>query len=243
VLSTLGAPERRRLRGRRGKAVTQAEPEPVPTARATVVRAEPFASEAAAEAWLDAVKADDKAREAETADALRRVNTAIRSQRAAAGDPYLREVSLGQALVVRLGYGPGEKLADGRFTQAWEPPRERRKVKRSMEAPEERFAALVGARERAGVAEELVLRARIDLDAGHGREAALQARVALEALLAESGARLADGPRAELESDRETVARAASAALKGALDAGTASEVSEAVQRMESALRRLRLAG
>ena len=76
-----------------------------------------------------------------------------------------------------------------------------------MEAPEQRFAALVGARERAGVAEDLVLRARLDLDAGHLREAALQARVALEALLAESGAALPDGARAELEADREAGGR------------------------------------
>ena len=56
-----------------------------------------------------------------------------------------------------------------------------------MEAPEERFAALLGGRESPLAAEELVLRARADLDAGRPREAALQARVALEALLAELG--------------------------------------------------------
>ena len=74
-----------------------------------------------------------------------------------------------------------------------------------MEAPEERFAALLGAREPPLVAEELVLRARADLDAGRPREAALQARVALEAL----------GGLAAL---REAVGSAANAALAGDLD-------------------------
>ena len=67
-----------------------------------------------------------------------------------------------------------------------------------MEAPEERFAALLGGREQALACEELVLRARADLDAGREREAALEARVALEALLAElpgQAAALDRGPR------------------------------------------------
>lgn len=206
-----------------------------------MIRAQPFASEADAEAWLEGLRGDDDAREAETADALRRLNRAIRAQRAAAGDPYLREVSLAQALVLRLGYGPGDSVAFGRFTQAWEPPREREKTKRSMDTPEARFAALVGARDRAGVAEDLVLRARLDVDAGHLREAALQARVALEALLTESGPELSDKPRAELEADREPVAAAAAAALRGPLEPASAEAVGAAVGHMEAALRRLRL--
>ena len=242
MLTTLGAPQRRALRGRRGRAVTQAEPEPVSTTRATVVRAQPFGSAEEAASWLEGVQGDARAREAEADDALRRVNAAIRAQRAAAGDPYLREVSLAQALVLRLGYGPGEGLADGRFTQAWELPPDRRKTRRSMEAPEERFAALIGARERAAVAEELVLRARLDLDAGHLREAALQARVALEALLAELGPSLAAEPRAALEADRESVAAAAAAALRKPLGESAESAVQAAVGRMESALLRLRVA-
>jgi hypothetical protein len=241
VLNTLGAAERRRLKGRRGKKVSEVEPEPVPTARATVIRTEAFESDEEAQAWLERVRRDEATREAETADALRRLNRAIRAQRAAAGDPYLREVSQAQALVVRLGYGAGESVAYGRFAEAWEAPRGRAKVRRSMAAPEERFAALVGAREETGVAEDLVLRARLDLDAGHLREAALQTRVALEALLAESARELTDRPRAELESAREPVAAAAAAALRGPLDGAASEAVSTAVGHMESALRRLRL--
>jgi hypothetical protein len=243
VFDTLGAPERRRLKGRRGRTVTEVEPEPVSTARATVIRSEAFESAEQAHEWLESMRRDEETREAETADALRRINGAIRAQRAAAGDPYLREVSLAQALVLRLGYGAGDSVAYGRFDEAWEAPRERSKVKRSMARPEERFAALVGAREQSLVAEDLVLRARLDLDAGHLREAALQARVALEALLAESGEQLSDRPRAELEGDRQPVASAAAAALRGPLDADSAAAVAVAVEHMEASLRRLRLAG
>ena len=44
---------------------------------------------------------------------------------------------------------------------------------------------MLGGRERVDVCETLLLRARADLDAGREREAALQLRVGLEALLAE----------------------------------------------------------
>jgi len=103
VLGTLGAPQRRLLRGRRGRALTDAEPEPVPTVRATVVRTAAFGSLEEAQGWLAAVRRDEDARQLELDDALRRINAAVRAQRAAAGDPYAREVSTAQALVVRLG--------------------------------------------------------------------------------------------------------------------------------------------
>ena len=70
-----------------------------------------------------------------------------------------------------------------------------------MEAPEERFAALLGGREQVLACEELVLRARADLDAGREREAALQARVALESLLAEMP-EIPGERRPALEADR-----------------------------------------
>jgi hypothetical protein len=241
VLGTLGAPQRRLLRGRRGRSLTEAEAHPVPTARATVVRSRPFDSGEEAQAWLAQVRREDEAREAELADALRRINRAVRAQRAAAGDPYPREVSVAQALVLRLGYGAGESLAEGRFAEAWEAPGGRRRARRSMQAAEERFAALLGSREQAAAAEELVLRARLDLDAGHPREAALQARIALEALLTELGPSLPDRLRAALEDDREAVAAAAASALRGRLRDEEAEAVGAAVGRMEAALRRLRV--
>jgi hypothetical protein len=240
VLGTLGAPERRLLRGRRGRDVEEAAPEPVPTTRATVVRAEPFGSRDEAAAWLASLRGDEDAVEAELDAALRVLNRALRARRAATADPWLAEVSAGRALVARIGYGEGEAVADGRFGEALELPRPggRRRVKRSMEAPEERFAALLGARESTLAGEELVLRARADLETGRPREAALQARVALEALIAELG------DRAEaLGEYRRSAGEAANAALHGDLPPELASAVAEAVAAMEAALKRHRLRG
>jgi hypothetical protein len=108
-----------------------------------------------------------------------------------------------------------------------------------MEAPEQRFAELLIGREEALPAEELVLRARADLDAGREREAALQARVALESLLASLPGHSPD--REPLEEQREAVAQAANAALGGELESELSKSLHAAVQRMESALRRRRL--
>jgi hypothetical protein len=238
MLSTLGAPERRRLRGRRARPVDEAAPEPVPTARATVVRSEPFGSREEAAKWLSALRGDADAATAEVDDALRTLNRALRAHRAATADPWLAEVSAARALVTRIGYGRGEAVAEGRFGEALELPRAgARRVKRSMEAPEERFAALLGAREQTLAGEELVLRARADLEAGSPREAALQARVALEALIAELP------ERAALHDWRGPVGEAANAALRGELTAAMKEGLEEAVAAMEAELRRHRLRG
>ena len=242
VLSTLGAPQRRFLAGRKGRDVTKAQPEPVPTARATITRSTPFGDAEEAAEWLTGLRGDIAAADAEVEHALAVLNRAIRSYRAAKADPHARDVSAGSALVVRIGYGPGDAVADGHFAEAWELPRERRRVRRSMEAPEERFAALLGGRETVLACEELVLRARADLDSGHFREAALQARVALESLLAEMP-EIPGGRRPALEADRDVVRTAANAALAGDLDADLARDLGEVVVRMESALRARRLGG
>lgn len=231
VLGTLGAPERRLIGGRKPRDIESAEPEPVPTTRATVVRPEPFDSAERASAWLAELRRDDEAAEAELSAAVRVLNHAMRAQRAATADPYVPELSAERALVVRVGYGRGDSVADGRFGEALElPGAARRRARRSMEAPEERFAALLGGRERSLTAEEHVLRARADLDAGRLREAALEVRVALESLLH-------DAPEDSLHDERERVRQAASDALEGREPSG----VEEALSAMEAALRRRRL--
>jgi hypothetical protein len=239
VVRTLEAPGRRPLRKRRGRVVGEAEEPKVPTSRATSIRPHPFESSEEAEAWLSTLRRDEDQREAEIRGALLILNRAVHAQRVAAADPALGDLTLERALVARLGFGPGDEVAEGRFETAWEVPRPGPRTKRSMEAPEERFAAILAGRERALPAEELVLRARADLDAGRIREAALQARVGLESLLAELPGQAP--PRAELEADRAAVGRAANAALKGSLDEPDATGVTQALERMERALKRLRL--
>jgi hypothetical protein len=231
VLRTLAAPERRRLRGRRPRPVESAEPEPVPTARATVVRPEPFDSPEEADSWLASVRRDDEAARAELDSALRVLNRARAAQRAAAGDPYAGDVSVSNALACRLGYGSGEALAEGRFADAIELQHAgAARFRRSVRASDERFAALLGGREEPLLAEELVLRARADLNAGREREAALEARIALEALVAELGEQAPVG-------QRERIRGAANAALEGRTPEG----IEEAVAAMEAVIRRRRL--
>jgi hypothetical protein len=237
VLKTLGAPERRRLRDRRGRTVQEASPEPVPTSRATVCRSAPFPSADDASAWLGSLRDDPDALDSELLSATTVTNRALHAHRIAAADPYVPEVSVDRALVVRIGYGSGEEVADGRYEEALELPRERRRrARRSMEAPEERFAMLLSGREQALPAEELVLRARADLTAGRTGEAALQARVAIEALLAALNGPAAD----EAAAHRGAIGEAANAALRGEAAEHTAA-LEEAVAAMERALKRRRL--
>jgi hypothetical protein len=232
VLRTLGAPQRRLVGRRRTKDVSGASVEPVPTSRATIVRATPFDSTDEADAWLDATASDN---DDAVSVAARELNFVLRSHRAAASDPYARDVRADHALVVRLGYGEGEQVADGRFGRAVELPREPPKRKRDEAlAPQERLAAVLGGRDMLLIGEELLLRARLDLDAGRPREAALQARIALEALLGE----LDDRFGAPLRPLREQVARAANAALDGDLPESDAAAVEDAVDQMAVAVRR-----
>ena len=241
VLSTLAAPEPRRVRGRRGKAVQEAAPEAVPARRATIVRTEPFPTPQHAEIWLSAVRDDAERRDGELDRALATLNRALHAYRVARADPYVRDVSLGQAHVARIGFGSRDDAVGGLFKEAWEVPHEGvARAKRSMEAPEERFAALLSGREKVLACEELVLRARTDLGAGRAREAALQARVALEALLAELP-RMPGDRRGELEDDRESIGDAANAALRGDLPAQLTDALDASIGRMESVLRMRRL--
>ena len=234
VVATLGAPQRRLL-ARKGKGVS-ADPAPVTTTRVTVVHGQP-AGEAAARAWLK-----DPGRH--VAPELAVVNHLLHLHRVATADATVREVRRGQAIAVRVGFGAGEEVADGRWTEAVEPKAERAARRGGREAalrPQERLAALLGGRDAALACEELLLRARSDLEGGRPREAALQLRVALEAALSELEAWRDRGDLAhrlgELREERGAVGDAANAALRGGLDAQAAATVERVVGRVEAALR------
>jgi hypothetical protein len=203
-----------------------------------VVRAAPFSSMEEAAAWLSGLDVDS-----ELDSALSALNRALHAHRVATADPYVTEVSASRALVARVGYGSGDEVADGRFGDAREVSLSGRgRPRRSMEAPEERFAALLGGREEVLPAEELVLRARADLNAGRLAEAALQARVAIEALLAARVASPDSGAAGgSLAGHRDAIAAAANAALLGELPGDSAASLEEAVTAMELALKRRRL--
>ncbi len=239
VIATLGAPERRRLRTTRKRPDAQPEPDPSPvtTGRATIIGvAGEFDDPRAAKAWLA------RAGEEQLISDLGVLNRALHAFRLVTADPYQNVVSLRQALVARIGYGAGEQVADGLWTQARElvltPGRRRRAT---VLAPQARLAAVLNGRDRSLACQELALRARLDLDHGRDREAALQVLIALDAALAElagDAAAPALGERlAELRGQRDAVAVAAQSALAGPLLADRLETVAFTLGRIEAALR------
>lgn len=238
VFATLGAAERRRLLARRKReAPPEPAPTPVATGRATVIDvARPLSGEAEARKWLS------KADEPELADSLVVLNRALHAFRLVTADPYLYPVGRRRALAARVGFGVGEQVADGLWTDARELFADpRRQPRAKVLTPQARLAAVLGGREGALVCEELALRARLDFDQGHDREAVLQVLVALDAALAE----LAADPTAatlkerldELRAQREPIAAAAQAALAGALGESEQQTLAFVLQRIEAALR------
>lgn len=227
VLSTLGARERRRLGAsrRRSKAQPEPEPSPVATARATIVDVgSPLPDAERAAAWLKA------AGEPELADGLATLNLALHAHRVATADPRVHGVGRPDALVARIGYGAGEQVADGLWTDARElidPGPRRRRVR--IPAAQARLAAILTGRERALACEELALRARLDLDEGREPEASLQVRIAFEAALSE----LPADPAAPALTERIEELRTLSATLAAA----GPTELSSALGRLEAALR------
>jgi hypothetical protein len=205
VVQTLAAPYTPRqpaaggrgsLRGlltSRGETEASTEPAPVTTTRITIIDPISLSAELQARAWLDGL---DREHEVDAAVAI--VNRVIYMHRIATADPHVHEVAPSQALVIRAGWGEGEQVAGGAWMHARELPitatRKRlmrvprpgasRARSRALR-PQERLAALLGARSRALVCEELALRTRQDLDHGRLRLAALELDEALIAAAAE----------------------------------------------------------
>jgi hypothetical protein len=233
----LHATRRSRLRGRRpARAEPGAtQPEPVAITRATVIAAQPFPDASAAAQWLRGCGGDRDAAAAEVEDALGSVNEAVSAHRVAALDPYVREVTAGDAQRVRLGFGTGDEVIEDAWHEALviPPERAKRRPRRQMLSPEQEMAGMLsGRRPGAWPSEELVLRARTDLDQGRLVEAALMAHAAMQALNAEGEAGASSAPAAGL----------ARAALSAELSEGQAAELAELVTSLERTARRRRYA-
>jgi hypothetical protein len=99
-----------------------AEPETVPVTRVTVARSEPFDGDAAAGRWLEDTARDPEARVEEAKAAVALLNRALEAVREAAEDPLVHDVGASQALAIRIGYGTGEQLVDGRWAEAHQLP-------------------------------------------------------------------------------------------------------------------------
>jgi hypothetical protein len=252
VLQQLGAPVASGRRRRRRNAPAEAEPAALALTRATAIRAfAPFEDEETAARWLDeACEAEDTVTVlAEEGIAL--LNRALHAQAVTAADPRARiDLSPATAERVLVGYGSGEETADGRFSDARQvdvAPRTASKRRQRGEEmrPQERVAAVLRGRERLDACETLLLRARADLDAGREREAALQLRVGLEALLVELKDAVADPGHekdmATLQERRGEVGNAANAALQGELSEEQRRQVEDLLGISERILRRRRV--
>jgi hypothetical protein len=219
----------------------------VPVTRATVVGATPFTDPAAAERWLEGIGRDRGELEAEAGRAIATVNRALHAYAIAGHDPGIAQLARAAALAVRVGFGSGEELADSRWTRAVEVPHRPERVRRADALrPIERLAAVLGGRERPDACETMLVRARSDLDGGRDREAALQLRLGLEALLAELGED--PGPEqsadlAELADRRDEVAATADRALRGEIGTEGREALAATLAIAERILRRRRILG
>ncbi len=237
VIGDLEAPRRRRLGRRRPRAAEPgSEPGDVEVTRATVITTDPLPADGAA-AWLDAAVRD---RDVTVGEALALLNRTIHGHRLAAMDAYVTEVGPDHALATRIGYGSGEQVAEGDWEEARELPAP--KPSRSMLLhPQQRLAALLSGRDVALACEVLALRARVDLEQGRGREAALQLSAALDAAVAElegwRGTEAVARRLEELHGHREAVDLAARAALEGGLQPEQTKAVEAALGRLEATLR------
>jgi hypothetical protein len=251
VIETTGAPPPPRRRRRRPKDTgAAADPAPLPLSRVTAVRAEePFEEADEADAWLQEALASEEAIDATVAEGIALLNRAIHAHTVASADPLGAELRVDRAAAVRIGHGSGKEVASGRFSSAREVdvrsgPSQRRRRDEELR-PQERVAGVLSERERLDACETLLLRARADLDANRHREAALQLRVALEALLVELDGALADPDHerdmAELEARRSQAGDAANAALRGQLPLDDERNVTELTEIAERILRRRRI--
>ena len=206
--------------------------------RATVIdTVSPFPEQAGAEEWLRG------AGENELRGGLAVLNEVLLTYRAVAADPYTIAVGREDCSAARVGFGAGAQVAESQWTDARElgaGPADRTRRRRVAPA-HARLAAVLAGRDRVLACEELILRARSDLDQRRPREAALQLLVALDAAVAELGS----GPDAavlaarltDLRGRREAVAQAAQAALGGEPSAEQQAVVEAAVGAVEAALR------
>jgi hypothetical protein len=249
VVQVVDAPKQPRRRLGRAKlkdADPRAEPAPVPLTTLTAIRPQDLGDEQAAQGWLAGARDDPEAIAGEISEALLLVNLAVHAHRASALDPQIPDVGAGGALAVRIGFGTGDDLAEGRYSAAIDIPQSERRRRAEVLRPQERVAEVLGGRSAVAACELLLIRARGDLDAGRTREATLQVRVGLEAMLAERAALDTADQEADfaaLEERRSITGEAANEALAGELGTDRADEVAETLRICERVLRRKRAFG
>lgn len=251
VVQRLGAPAAPVRRRRRVRQLEGSDPEPVTLTRVTAIRAfAKFEGEEEAARWLDeACEAEDTV-DVLVAEAMVLLNRALHAQAVSTANPRSKsELAAEDAERVAIGFGSGEETAAGRFHDARRvdvrASASGRRQREEELRPQERVAGVLTGREQLDACETLLLRARADLDAGRYREAALQLRVGLEALLVELKGAVADPGHEEdmgmLNAGRVEVGEAANVALTRGVEGEQQRQVEEMVEIAERVLRRRRV--
>lgn len=189
---TAAAPVQSRfLRTRSKKVAADDMPRDVPLSLVTVIRGTQMLPDAsAAGAFLAELRGADAEREQWADAGLATVNVAVEAYRAAAADPYVIEVTRGDARVARIGWGSAEELSRGAWSEAVTvPPPPPPRLSRGIKLMPVQGAAAVLAGQ-SGVLESETLLLRVLLDLRHGRPRA--AALGLEAAWALLRAELAD---------------------------------------------------
>jgi hypothetical protein len=196
LLDVAGAPTVQRRRRRRAERLDPAAgAAPVTLALVTHVRAARADDGADGACLVQACEAAANMQAAWIEEGLALVNLAVRAHRASCGDPYFPELTASDPRVVRIGYGAASEVAAGRWEYAFavDGPRAPRLGYAERNAPAEVVAAALGGRPVLLQADELVLRALVDLDHGRLDCAALQLHAAARMLAVEL-AGVADTP-------------------------------------------------
>jgi hypothetical protein len=188
IVQVLGGSRPARRRRRRPRPVDPEPPGEVPVSRVTVTGTEELDGQERASAWLEAVAGDAARRAAAVRSATLVINRALHALRAGAADPLVADVAATRALAIRIGYGSGEELAEGRWTEARELPPPKRRRYEEMD-PQSRVAGVLAGRDRVHPAETMLLRARLDAELGREEEARHGLAAAEEALDREAGPR------------------------------------------------------
>jgi hypothetical protein len=181
------AVKRRRLRG----AQAGSDAGPVALAIATHVKASLAGDGDGDEAvrWVTACQEDPALQGAWVDEALRIVNRAIRAHRATCGDPYFTELTATDPRAARIGFGAASEVSAGRWRHAFAvvPLKSPKLGHAERSVPSEVVAAALAGHPVSLQADELILRALLDLDQGRTGLAALQLHAAARMLAAEVG--------------------------------------------------------
>jgi hypothetical protein len=226
-----------RIRRKARDAESDAQPADVPLALVTFVKGtEPIDDDREAARRFGLIRGSEEEQQRRVDEGLHILNTAIRAYRAGARDPYAIEVDRRDMRRVRIGYGTTDEVQEGAWRAAFElPPPLRVRTKRVERLrPSEAVAAVLSGRGRVLQAEDVILRALVDLDQGRTRAAAHQVRAAMTLFLDELGAEAPTGRRRPmLDTLAEKAEELAATASAAELDSAQVQELEGVIDAMD----------